>query len=161
MFRISAEFNEQFELTASLERVRAFFSEPRNFVGLMPNLERITNEGISIRRWLISADVPVLGRMRESFAVRQVEDKEERIEWAPAVNEKHNLLRYAAAFEQRGANILIRIAQRVEIRRERARDLHSLAGWVGESLISAEMQKRVTEMMRTFLQNARAQLEGA
>jgi hypothetical protein len=34
-----------------------------------------------------------------------------------------------------------------------------LAGLVGEHRLSAEMQIGVSEMMRTFLQRARAQLE--
>jgi hypothetical protein len=38
--------------------------------------------------------------------------------------------------------------------------LHLLAGLVGEGAISAEMQKRVGEMIRTFLERARAKLEG-
>jgi hypothetical protein len=34
-----------------------------------------------------------------------------------------------------------------------------LAGLVGENRLSAEMQKGVSDMMRTFLQRARTQLE--
>jgi hypothetical protein len=37
--------------------------------------------------------------------------------------------------------------------------LHLLAGLIGEHRISAEMQKRVTEMVKTFLQRARMRLE--
>jgi hypothetical protein len=70
-----------------------------------------------------------------------------------------NYLRYAAAFEERGHKVLIRIAQHVELRRPHARDLHLLAGLIGEGAISAEMQKRVGEMIRTFLERARIQLE--
>jgi len=35
-----------------------------------------------------------------------------------------------------------------------------LAGLIGEERISHEMQKRVHEMMRTFLKRARTKLEG-
>jgi hypothetical protein len=70
-----------------------------------------------------------------------------------------NYLRYAAAFEERGQKVLIRIAQHVELRRPHARDLHRLASLVGEGPISAEMQKRVREMIKTFLERAQVKLE--
>ena len=70
-----------------------------------------------------------------------------------------NYLRYAAAFEERGEKVLIRIAQHVELRRKHARDLHRFAVLLGESAISAEMQKRVREMIKTFLARAQERLE--
>lgn len=159
MFRIKAEYSEQLEVKTSLERAREFFSELRNFVELMPGIESITNEAEGVIRWIVRADVPMLGLMRAAFAVEQTEDRPERIEWSPAPGEKKNYLRYTAAFEERGARTLVRIAQYVEIRRQHAKELHMLAGLVGERRISAEMQKRVAEMIRTFLTRARAQLE--
>jgi hypothetical protein len=71
-----------------------------------------------------------------------------------------NYLRYAAAFEERGHKVLIRIVQHVELRRQHAKDLHRFAVLVGETAISAEMQKRVREMIKTFLERARVKLEG-
>ena len=116
MFRIRAEYSEQFELKTNLERARA-------------------------------------------FAVELTEDSPHRLEYSPAAGETSNFLRYVAAFEERGAKTLVRIVQRVEMRRPNARDLHMLAGLVGEGRLSAEMQKRVAEMIKTFLQRARAKLE--
>jgi hypothetical protein len=55
---------------------------------------------------------------------------------------------------------LIRIAQHVELRRPHARDLHRFAALVGEGAISAEMQKRVKEMIKVFLERAQQKLEG-
>ncbi|HEY0404315.1 MAG TPA: hypothetical protein VGC89_01205 [Pyrinomonadaceae bacterium] len=161
MFRIKAEYSEQMELKTSIERARKFFGELRHFTELMPGIESIRKEASGIIRWTVRADVPLLGAMRADFAVEQTEDGPLRIEWSPAAMEKQNYLRYAANFEPRGANsTLVRIVQRVEMRRQRATELHLLAGLAGEGRISAEMQKRVTEMVRTFLERARAKLEG-
>lgn len=161
MFRIKAEYSEQVELKTSLERAREFFGELRNFAELMPGVESIRTEASGIIRWTVRADIPLLGAMRAAFAVEQTADTPERIEWSPAAAEKQNYLRYAAAFEQRGpSSTLVRIVQRVEMRRQHARELHLLAGLVGEGRISAEMQKRVTEMVKTFLARARTRLEG-
>jgi carbon monoxide dehydrogenase subunit G len=160
VFRIKAEYSEQVELKTSIERARKFFGELRNFTELMPGIENIRKEASGIFRWTVRADVPLLGAMRAAFAVEQTDDTPERIEWSPAAIENQNYLRYAAVFEKRGASsTLVRIVQRVEMRREHAKELHFLAGLVGEGRISAEMQKRVTEMVKTFLQRARAKLE--
>ena len=159
MFRIKANYSEQLEIKTSLERAREFFGELRNFAELMPGVEGIKAEAGGLMRWMIRADVPMLGAMRAAFTVERTEDKPERLEWSPASIEKQNYLRYAATFEERGAKTLVRIVQHVEMRRQHAKELHLLAGIVGEGRISAEMQKRVAEMIKTFLQRARAQLE--
>ena len=113
-----------------------------------------------IVRWLVRAEVPVIGSVQASFAVRKTEDRPERLEWSPAGTEMKNYLRYAAAFEVRGHNVLIKISQHVELRRPHARDLHSLAALIGEGAISSELQKRITEMIKTFLERAQDKLEG-
>lgn len=160
MFRIKAEYSEQLQLRTSMERARQFFAELRNFAELMPGVESIRSEAGGVVRWTVSASVPVLGAMRVSFAVVQTEDSSERLEWSPAPSEEQNYLRYSVAFESRGeALTLVRIVQRVEVRRRAARELHFLAGMVGEARISAELQKRITEMVKTFLERARQRLE--
>ncbi len=160
MFRIKASYTGQLELKTTLERAREFFGELKNFADLMPGIEGIRKESGGIVRWLVKADVPVIGSLQASFAVRKTEDRAERIEWSPAGSELKNYLRYAAQFEVRGHNVLIKVSQHVELRRPHARDLHRLAALVGEGAISSEMQKRVREMTQTFLARAQAKLEG-
>jgi carbon monoxide dehydrogenase subunit G len=159
MFQVKAGFDEQLEVKTTVERAREFFADLRNFAELMPGVEEIKQEAGGVVRWLIRAEVPVIGAVRHAFAVELTEDRPERIEWSPAVQERNNFLRYAAAFEQRGARVVVKIVQRVELRRQHARELHTLAGLVGERRLSAELQKGIAEMMRTFLQRARAKLE--
>ena len=159
MFRIKAAYKDQLELRTSLERAREFFGELRNFVDLMPGIESIRKEAGGIMRWIVRAEVPVIGSVHASFAVEKTQDHPDRFEWTPLSGEMKNYLRYAAAFEERGHKVLIRIAQHVELRRPHARDLHILAGLLGEGAISAEMQKRVAEMIKIFLQRARTKLE--
>ena len=159
MFRIRAEYSEQIEVKTNIERAREFFDNLRNVADLMPGIEGITTEAGGIKRWMVRADIPMLGAMRAAFAVEQTDNRPERIEWSPAATEKKNYMRYVATFQERGAQTLVRIVQHVEMRRQHARELHMLAGLVGESRISAEMQRRIAEMMKTFLQRARAKLE--
>jgi carbon monoxide dehydrogenase subunit G len=160
MFLIKATYTGQLELKTTLERAREFFGELKNFADLMPGIEGIRKESSGIVRWLVRAEVPVIGSVQASFAVRKTEDRPERLEWSPAGTEMKNYLRYAAAFEVRGHNVLIKISQHVELRRPHARDLHSLAAFIGEGAISSELQKRITEMIKTFLERAQDKLEG-
>jgi carbon monoxide dehydrogenase subunit G len=159
VFTIKADYSEQVELKTSLARAREFFAELRNFVELMPGIESIKNGAGGVKLWMVSADVPLLGQMRAAFPLAQTEDQPVLIEWSPAPGEKGNLLRYVVEFEESGARTLSRIALHVEMRRRQAKELHLLAGFVGEGRISAEMQKYVTGMVKTFLQRARAKLE--
>jgi len=159
MFRIKASYADQLELRTTVERAREFFGELRNFADLMPGIEGIRKEAGGIIRWAVRADVPVIGAVHATFTVEKTEDSPERLEWSPARSEMKNYLRYAAAFEERGHKVLIKIVQHVELRRQHAKDLHRLAILVGEGRISAEMQKRVREMIKTFLERARVKLE--
>ena len=159
MFQVRAALSEQVEWRTSAEAARAFFDDLKNFVELMPGVERISSEAGGIARWLIRTEVPVVGAIRQAFAVSKAVDEPARIEWAPAAGESQNFLRYVATFEPRGDTTRIRIEQRVELRRAHARELHTLAGLAGESRLSAALQKGVAEMLHSFLQRARTRLE--
>lgn len=159
MFNVKAAFSEQFDVGATAERARTFFNDLRNFVELVPGVERITAEAGGVMRWLIRAEIPVIGAVRHAFPVEQSVDSPGLIEWSPARGEKKNFLRYTASFEEREGRTRVRVEQRVELRRQAARELHPLAPLVGEGRLSAELQKRLTEMMRAFVERARARLE--
>ena len=159
MFRIKAGYSDEVEVKTTADRARQFFGEIQNFVDLMPGIESIRREADGILRWIVSADVPMYGPVRAAFTVEQTENNPARIEWSPASSENANYLRYAADFEERGKSTLVKIAQQVELRRPHAKDFHALASFIGEGPISAEMQKHVTKMIKTFLERSRAKLE--
>lgn len=160
MFKIRAAYSEQFEVRTSVERVREFFGNTRNFVELMPSIESIKQTAQDFAQWTIRAEIPFLGAMTETFPVRLSENTENLIEYTPASGETKNLLRYSADFEPRGdGKTVVNISQTVELRRESASDLHLLAGLAGEKLIGDEMQKRVSAMIKTFLEKAKQRLE--
>lgn len=159
MFRLRAGFSEQVEWRTSAATAREFFNDLKNFVELMPGVERITADAEGIARWLIRAEVPVVGAIRQAFSVSKSVDEPSRIEWSPAEGERKNFLRYAATFEERDGKTRIRVEQLVELRRQHARELHTLAAFAGEGKLSAALQKGVTEMLQSFLKRARARLE--
>ncbi|CAN5701383.1 hypothetical protein BH18ACI1_BH18ACI1_06860 [soil metagenome] len=160
MFTIRAGYSDKVEVKTNLEKARAFFGDIKNFVELMPSVESIYTDAKGVSHWTIRADIPFVGSMMQKFAVEQAENSEERIEWLPVAGETKNLLRYATEFIEKGKNLtLVQFSQAVELRRNSARELHLLAGFAGESIISSEMSKKIAEMLTLFIQRARERLE--
>ena len=88
------------------------------------------------------------------------ENTEDRIEWLPLRTEAENFLRYSADFLEKAKDVtLVHFSQAVELRRKKAGELHSLAWLAGESLISSEMTKSITEMIKVFIGRAKEKLE--
>lgn len=161
LFRVTADYDEQIEVGVDQSAARAFFNELRNFVELMPGVEAIEALPDGNKRWTISAPVPMIGSIKQSFIAAETANTEERIEWSPAPGEAGNLLRYSADFTPRGeSRTNVRIRLKVEVRREKATDLYMMARWVGEDRISKEMQRGVTMMMNIFTEKAKAKLKG-
>lgn len=162
MFTIRAKTSDNFEVETPIGRVREFFSDTRNFVELMPNVESILKNADGSIRWTIKAEIPIVGAMRQTFSVELSEDTDERIEWIPRAGETQNFLRYAADFVEKNAAVtLVKFSQFVELRRTRARDLHLLAGLAGETPVSQGMQWEVDGMIKRFVQKAKERLESA
>lgn len=160
MFTVRAGYSDNIEVSTSIEKVREFFTDIKNFVDLMPGIASIHTDAKGITHWKIEAEIPVVGPMMQKFAVELAENSEDRIEWFPVAVETQNFLRYSADFLEKAKNVtLIHFTQMVELRRRSARDLHMLAGLAGESLISSEMSKRITEMIKVFIARAKERLE--
>jgi len=160
MFTVKAGYSDNVELKTSVERAREFFSDIRNFADLMPGITNIHTDAKGVAHWKIEAQIPVVGTMSQKFAVELAEDSEDRIEWFPIAQETQNFLRYSADFLEKAKNCtMVRFSQMVELRRRSARDLHFLAGVAGENLISTEMSKKITEMIKVFIQRAKERLE--
>jgi carbon monoxide dehydrogenase subunit G len=160
MFTVKAGYSDDIELQTSIDKVREFFSDFKNFADLMPGIASIHTDAKGVAHWKIEAEIPLVGQMMQKFAVQLTESSEERIEWFPIPIETQNFLRYSADFLEKAKNVtLVHFSQMVELRRKSARDLHMFAGLAGESLISSEMSKKITEMIKVFIQRAKERLE--
>src|SRR5215204_5674692 len=160
MFTVKAGYRDDIEVRTNVERVREFFSDIRNFADLMPGIASIHTDAKGVAHWKIQAEIPLVGQMMQKFAVQLSENSEARIEWFPVALETQNFLRFSADYLQKAKDVtLIHFSQMVELRRKSARELHMLAGLAGESLISSEMTKKVSEMIKVFIQRAKEKLE--
>lgn len=162
MFKVRAGYTDSAEVRSTVERVRSFFGDIKNFVELMPNIESIHTDGQGLTHWKIRADIPFFGAFSQKFTVRLAEDSDERIEWLPLADEEKNFLRYSVDYEDAGNNkTWIQFSQTVELRRRSATQLHMLAPLAGEALISSEMNVRITEVIQEFVRKSCQRLEAA
>ncbi len=160
MFTVRAGYSDDIEVKSSIDKVREFFTDMNNFADLMPGIASIHKDAKGVAHWKIEAEIPYIGSMSQKFAVELAENNEERVEWFPIAVETQNFLRYSADFLEKAKNTtLVHFSQMVELRRKSARDLHMLAGLAGESIISSEMTKKITEMIRVFIHRAKERLE--
>jgi carbon monoxide dehydrogenase subunit G len=158
MFRVKSSFKTQLEIEAPVSKVRDFFRNLSNFTDLLAGVDNIRRESGGIARWTIATDTPV-GRVRLSLPVRETSPHADVIEWSPAINENQNLLRYQLKFEEQNGATLVRVSQQVELRRNRAWDLHPGVGLMGEARLSAALQRRINEAIETFLSRVKERLE--
>ncbi len=155
-----AGYSDQIEVRTNAEKVREFFADIKNFADLMPGILSIHKDAKGIAHWKIEAEIPIVGPMMQKFAVELAENSDERIEWFPVQAETQNFLRYSAEFLEKAKNVtLVHFSQVVELRRKSARDLHMMAGLVGETIISKEMSNKITDMIKTFIARAKERLE--
>jgi len=160
MFKVKASFVDSIMINCATSEAILYFSDLRNFVELMSGVESIHTDLKGITHWTIKADIPVVGLLKERFSVERDSETEGMIEWIPSKTETRNFLRFSARFENISEDTtLIEFSQAVELRRDKAKDLHPLAAMVGESLISREMTRRVGEMIAEFILKAKIRLE--
>lgn len=160
MFTIRAMHSETVSVRVGFSPVRDFFTNIRNFIELMPNIDSIWTDNQGVTHWQISTHIPFVGTFSERFPIVQTEHSNERVEWSPHQDEKLNLMKFAADFLPKGAvSTKVMLTQTIELRRNSPTDLHLLAGFAGESLISSEMTKSVAEMMQKFIGRAKERLE--
>ena len=160
MFTVKAGYSDDIVVHSSADQVREFFADLSNFVDHIPAITAIHTDAKGVAHWKIEADIPVVGTMMQKFAVELAENSEERVEWFPVARESQNFLRFSADFFEKAKNqTMVHFSQMVELRRRSARELHMLAGLAGEGLISNEMTKKVTEMIKVFIQRAKDRLE--
>lgn len=160
MFIVKAGYSDNIELRTSAERVREFFIDLKNFVDFMPGIQSIHTDAKGVAHWKIEAEIPFVGPMMQKFEVALSENSAERVEWFPVASDAQNFLRFSAEFLEKAKDVtLVHFTQMVELRRRSARELHMLAGFAGETLISNEMSKKIAEMIKVFINRAKEKLE--
>jgi len=160
MFIIKSNYSRQIEIKSGAEKVRAFFSNTQNFVKMMDGVESIIALSDTKSRWTIRVDFPIIGKIKQEFIVEKTSDEEDFIEWSPASGETNNLLRYSAdLIAEKVDKTSIMLMLSAELRREKASQLHFLAGMAGADAISSEMTKHIGKMLDNFLEEAKTNLE--
>jgi hypothetical protein len=159
MFIIKSNVTETFEVQTSMDAAQKFYSDSKNYVELMPNLESIHTDAKGTVHWNIAVDVPMVGRWKMAFAVDFLSSAD-TVEWFPSPIEKQNYLMCVTRLVEKSENLVsVTISHNLELRRKQATDLHLLAGFAGESMISSEMKSEVAKMLKSFIKASKQRLE--
>ena len=158
MFRVRSSFKGKIEVRAPLQAVRNFFANLTNFTEMLGGVEAIRRETGGVARWTIATETPV-GHVRFSFPVRETSPHAEVIEWSPAPNERENLLRYSVKLRESNKTTVVDVTHQVELRRQRAWELHPGVGLMTEARLSNALQRRINEAIEEFLVRVKERLE--
>ena len=158
MFTVQASISDLVTIRTDIESVRIFLRDFDNFRELMPGIEEIHLDRSGHSHWKIRTEIPVVGHLTERFALQFNED-DGYMEWSPVAGTIGNFLRFSATLEECDADTDVRFALAVEMRRDAGKNLHVLAPIAGEHRISREMERRVGEMIRTFIARIKQRLE--
>jgi hypothetical protein len=159
MFIIKSNVTETFEVQTSLIKAQKFYSDSKNYVELMPNVESIGTDAQGTVRWNIAVDVPLVGRWKMPFAVEFL-TTDNLVEWHPSPVEKQNYLMCVTRLVEKNENsVAVTISHNLELRRNKASEFHPLAGFAGENMISGEMKSEVAKMLKLFIKSSKQRLE--
>src|SRR5687768_16592982 len=105
MFTIKAGYSNDIEIRSSVDKVREFFLDIKNFAELMPGVEQVHTDAKGIAHWKVQTEIPVVGKILEKFSLELAEASEERVEWTPLRTEAENFLRYSADFLEKARGV--------------------------------------------------------
>jgi hypothetical protein len=156
MFIIQASLQRIYEIPFSIHRLCDFFSDPQSFARNMPIIDHIApmEGGYDLSRWRFVVRAPIVAPIVWEFLVRR------------RINEETGEIFYASPDGDRdmfrcdvhvrsGANGATDADVRLTVRlvRDHAKEIHPLAGWVGERWINRIVLDRMDKMATIFVQN--------
>src|SRR5262245_52066138 len=107
MFTVRAGYTDKVEVETSIDKVREFFSDIKNFVDLMPGIASIHTDAKGVAHWKIQAEVPLVGQIVQRFEVILAEATDERVEWFPLREETQNFLRYSVDLLSKARDVTV------------------------------------------------------
>lgn len=155
MFTIQASLRRVYEVPVSVARLCDFFGHPDSFARNMPIIEYVVPvEDYDVSRWHFKVRVPIIAPIEWDFLIRR------------RIVAETGQIAYSAdedAADFFKCDVILRenpngatdadVSLVVRVVRERASEIHPLAGMVGENWISRVVLDRMEKMATTFVQN--------
>ncbi len=154
MFVIRATLRRIFEVPASIGELCEFFADPRSFARHMPIIENITPVADSddVTRWRFCVRVPIVAPITWEFVMyRRIKAETGEIAYS-AAEDSPDFFQcdvHVRPNPNGATDADVRLHMRVW--RPRARDIHPLAGIVGEQWISRVVTDRMDKMATAFV----------
>ncbi len=154
MFIVRAHLRRIFEVPASIEQLCEFFSDPRSFARHMPIIEHITPVADSddVTRWRFCVRVPIVAPITWEFVMyRRVNVATGEITYSAAEGSPDFFQCDVQVRPNPNGSTDADVRLSMCVWRPRARDIHPLAGLVGEQWIARVVTDRMDKMATAFV----------
>lgn len=154
MFVICATLRRIFEVPVSVEQLCDFFADPRSFARHMPIIEQITPVADSddVTRWRFCVRVPIVAPITWEFVMyRRIQAETGEIAYSAAEGSPDFFQCDVHVRPNPNGATDADVRLHMRVWRPRARDIHPLAGIVGEQWISRVVTDRMDKMATAFV----------
>jgi len=154
MFVIRATLRRIFEVPVSIGQLCEFFADPRSFARHMPIIEYITPVADSddVTRWRFCVRVPIVAPITWEFVMyRRIRAETGEIAYSSAEDSPDFFQCDVHVRPNPNGATDADVRLHMRVWRPRARDIHPLAGIVGEQWISRVVTDRMDRMATAFV----------
>ncbi len=154
MFVIRATLRRIFEVPVSIGQLCDFFADPRSFARHMPIIEHITPVADSddVTRWCFCVRVPIVAPITWEFIMyRRIRAETGEIAYSAAEDSPDFFQCDVHVRPNPNGSTDADVRLHMRVWRPRARDIHPLAGIVGEHWISRVVTDRMDKMATAFV----------
>jgi hypothetical protein len=155
MFTIQASLRRVYEVPVSVARLCDFFSHPDSFARNMPIIEYVVPvEDYDVSRWHFKVKVPIISPIEWDFLIRRRVSAETGEIFYSADEDAADFFRCEVYVRENPNGMTdADVSLQMRVVRERASEIHPLAGMVGDQWISRIVHERMDKMATTFVQN--------
>jgi len=152
-FTISAEVEQSASFNINQKTVHDYFLNLNIYPKYFPDMVSVTDDGNNKSEWTYKVDYPLSPTWDITFDEKENDSPNSQLVFESDKN-NNNYLYCRAVFKnisetQTGVDITIKVT----LTREKASDIHFLAGIMGEKLISEKMKSKLEDDLQTFIGN--------
>jgi uncharacterized membrane protein len=156
-FTISAEVENKTTINLSQKIVHDYFEDLTIYPKFFPDMVSVTDKGNNQSEWTYRVDYPLAEAWNAVFEQFKKGTSENLLFESNSTDQ--NYLKCNASFTSVSSNrTLVDIYIKVVLTREKASDIHFLAGVLGEKLISEKMKSKLDDDLQTFIDNISADI---
>ncbi len=153
-FTISAEVEKSAVVNLPKEFVRNYIKDLDIYPRFFPDIVSVKTMNDSESEWVYAVDSPLASTFYLTFVLVEKQSTSD-IMLLESKNPEPDYLFCKAEFDSLGeSSTNVTLNFKIKMTREKASDIHFMAGLLGENFISAQMKEKLDDDMETFIEKA-------